>query len=613
MRKLLLSLTLLFVAFPAFAGDAVIFSGNFVKTLKDDILLYDTARIITGTADPTAVATLGEKGSLYLRQTVASDGEAYIKRDTGTTTNWDLIQTSASTILTPSRAVVTDASGYLAASATTATQIGLLSSAAGTTGTTSTNIVFSTSPVLTTPNLGTPSALVLTNATGTPSSIGLANGTGLPLTTGVTGTLPVGNGGSGAATFTAHGVLVGNAASPFSVTAAGTTGQVLTGSTGADPVWAAPATAGTVTSVNGSGGTTGLTLTGGPITSSGTLTLGGTLAVANGGTGVTSSTGSTNVVLSTSPVLVTPNLGTPSTLVLTNATGTPTSIGLANGTGLPLTTGVTGVLGAANGGTGIANNAAATLTWSGNNATTLTTTGTTSLTLPTSGTLATNATATSSVAGLTTSWAPIVQSGVTTSSADITVATGDGFNTILMTHTTSTKTVTLPSAASSTGRSITIKQVGSGGATDIVVTAGALIDGLSTQTLNYQYDAMTFVTDGSLWYVASYSPGYYSVSTAVGTSGDFTGGTFRCERHGFLIVIYFSVLTHGSSTHPVSASGLVPSACRPPSDVRTAYIAATAQGFWFRVASDGTVDFNYGGAARTDTADTVSISFLRST
>lgn len=42
---------------------------------------------------------------------------------------------------------------------------------------------------------------------------------------------------------------------------------------------------GTVTSVSGSGGTTGLTLTGGAITTSGTLTLGGTLAIANGGTG----------------------------------------------------------------------------------------------------------------------------------------------------------------------------------------------------------------------------------------------------------------------------------------------------------------------------------------
>lgn len=48
---------------------------------------------------------------------------------------------------------------------------------------------------------------------------------------------------------------------------------------------------GTVTSVDGSGGTTGLTLTGGPITTSGTLTIGGTLGVANGGTGATTLTG----------------------------------------------------------------------------------------------------------------------------------------------------------------------------------------------------------------------------------------------------------------------------------------------------------------------------------
>jgi hypothetical protein len=69
--------------------------------------------------------------------------------------------------------------------------------------------------------------------------------------------------------------------------------------------------------------------------------------------------------------------------------GTPSSGTATNLTGLPLTTGVTGTLGAANGGTGVANNAASTLTISGSFGTTLTVSGTTGVTLPTTGTLST--------------------------------------------------------------------------------------------------------------------------------------------------------------------------------------------------------------------------------
>jgi hypothetical protein len=54
--------------------------------------------------------------------------------------------------------------------------------------------------------------------------------------------------------------------------------------------WQTAMVGGNVTSVNVSGGATGLTTSGGPITTAGTITLGGTLNAANGGTGLSSYT-----------------------------------------------------------------------------------------------------------------------------------------------------------------------------------------------------------------------------------------------------------------------------------------------------------------------------------
>lgn len=117
-------------------------------------------------------------------------------------------------------------------------------------------------------------------------------------------------------------------------------GQVITWDSATNS-WVAqvPAGGGTVTSVAASGGTTGLTFSGSPITSTGTLTLGGTLAIASGGTGGTTAadartnlsaavSGANNDITSMSAI--TGGIGSPDYIQFDTAAVTAPAVGQLN-------------------------------------------------------------------------------------------------------------------------------------------------------------------------------------------------------------------------------------------------------------------------------------------
>ena len=208
------------------------------------------------------------------------------------------------------------------------------------------------------------------------------------------GALPLGRGGTGDALSPVAGAVVYSTGTKFALSSLGSIGQVLVSNGTAAPSWLTLTGTGTVSSVAVSGGTTGLTTSGGPITTSGTITIGGTLAVASGGTGETTYTnGQLLIGNTTGNTLTKATLTAGTNVTITNGTGaitinatdafvgTVTSVGgtgTVNGitltgtvtssgsltlggtlSGVDLTTQVTGILPLANGGTNASNAGAA--------------------------------------------------------------------------------------------------------------------------------------------------------------------------------------------------------------------------------------------------------------
>ena len=303
-------------------------------------------------------------------------------------------------------------------------------------------------------------------------------------------------------TLTAGSVPYGTG-SALAYTAAGTSGQFLKSNGAGAPTWVTVSGTGTVTSVDVSGGTTGLTTSGGPVTTSGTITIAGTLAYGNGGTGGTAAPTAGTIPYGTGTALAYSAAGT-SGQVLTSGgagaptwttvtgTGTVTSVNVSGGTtgltysGGPITGSGTitmaGTLAVANGGTGVTSS-----------------TGTGSVVLGTSPTV-NNPTVTNYVEsvvaiGTVTTTNTIALTNGTVQTATLTASTACTFT--MPTATAGKSFVLLLKQAAATGNgtaTFTSVKWGSAGAPTITATAGKM-------------DILTFIADGTNWY-GSIAQGY---------------------------------------------------------------------------------------------------------
>ena len=206
-----------------------------------------------GTSTNTNLSLIADAFSLGTKQMAANANETFTMPDaTADGTRSLYLKITSAVSLTATRTVTlapnTVSKVWIIENATTGSQIITIAQGSGAT--------------VNVPNGS--KLMIVTDGAGGGAAVANANPT-IPLASGVTGTLPVANGGTAltagtsggvlaytasgtlasSALLTQYGVVYGGGAGAVPVaTAAGTTGQVLTATTGSAPTWATPAASG---------------------------------------------------------------------------------------------------------------------------------------------------------------------------------------------------------------------------------------------------------------------------------------------------------------------------------------------------------------------------------